>query len=40
MAIVYYDHILGRERVKPRYKWATVAFCIGLLAGFVCAKLV
>lgn len=37
MAIRYYDHTLGRDRIKPRYKWAVSAFAVGLLFGVLFA---
>jgi len=40
MALRYYDHTLGRERIKRRYKWAAAAFTVGLLFGVVFAHLV
>jgi hypothetical protein len=35
MAIRYYDNVEGRERLKPRYKWAAFAFAAGLIFGIV-----
>jgi len=35
--LTYYDHKLGRERVKRRYTWAFWAFCGGLAFGAVFA---
>lgn len=40
MTLRYYDHTLGRERIKPRYKWAACAFTTGLLVGMLFAHLV
>jgi len=40
MAIRYYDHTLGRERIKPRYKWAMSAFAIGIVCGVVFAHVI
>ncbi len=40
MAIRYYDHVIGRERIKPRYKWAVSAFAVGMLFGMVFAHIV
>lgn len=37
MTLRYYDHTEGRERIKPRYKWATVAFAVGMLVGIIVA---
>ena len=39
MAIHYYDHTLGRERIKRRYLWAAYAFIGGVLAGVIMAHL-
>ncbi len=39
MAIHYYDHTLGRERIKRRYKWAVYAFAGGMLFGMIVAHL-
>lgn len=37
--MTYYDHKLGRERVKRRYTWAIWSFCGGLAFGFIVAHL-
>ena len=37
--ITYYDHKLGRERVKRRYTWAVWAFCGGVAFGMIVAHL-
>lgn len=39
MAIRYYDHLQGRDRLKPRYKWAALAFVAGLVTGMVFAHI-
>ena len=39
MALHYYDHTLGRERIKRRYLWAIYAFIGGVLAGVATAHL-
>lgn len=39
MAIHEYDHIVGRERIKPRYVWAALAFAAGMLIGIALAHL-
>jgi hypothetical protein len=39
MAIRYYDNAIGRERVKPRYKWAAIAFAAGMIFGVVCGHI-
>jgi len=36
MAIRYYDTVDGRERIKPRYKWAACAFVAGVIFGVAC----
>ena len=38
MPMHYYDHTLGRERVKRRYVWALYAFAGGVLFGIIAAK--
>ena len=35
MTLRYYDHIHGRERIKSRYKWAALAFALGMIVGMV-----
>jgi hypothetical protein len=35
--LTYYDHKLGRDRVKRRYTWAFCAFWAGLVLGMVVA---
>jgi hypothetical protein len=40
MALRYYDHIQGRGRLKPRYKWAVLAFTAGMIAGMVFGHIV
>ena len=35
MSLTYYDHTLGKLRIKRRYMWATWAFFGGTLAGFL-----
>lgn len=40
MAFRYYDRLEGRERLKPRYKWAALAFLAGLAAGMLFAHIV
>jgi hypothetical protein len=37
--LTYYDHHLGRERIKRRYSWAAWAFIGGLIAGVIAAHL-
>jgi hypothetical protein len=39
MAFRYYDHLEGRERLKPRYKWAALAFVAGLATGILFAHI-
>jgi hypothetical protein len=39
MSIRYYDSLDGRERIKPRYKWAAGAFFAGMIFGVVCGHL-
>ncbi len=36
----YYDEITGTYRFKRRYVWATWGLMIGVLAGWVAAKLI
>jgi hypothetical protein len=33
MPLQYYDPVVGRERLKPRYKWAAMAFVAGVIVG-------
>jgi hypothetical protein len=40
MALRYYDQALGRDRFKPRYKWAMAAFSVGLLFGIIFAHII
>jgi hypothetical protein len=40
MAIRYYDHLGGRERLKPRYKWGMYAFVAGVILGLTCGHLI
>lgn len=35
MPIRYYDHALGRERIKRRYVWAFYAFITGTVLGIM-----
>jgi hypothetical protein len=35
--LTYYDHRLGRERVKRRYSWAAWAFVAGAALGVLTA---
>jgi hypothetical protein len=35
--MTYYDHRLGRERLKRRYVWASMAFGAGALLGAITA---
>ena len=35
--LTYYDHKLGRERVKRRYTWAGWSFCGGIVLGMIVA---
>jgi hypothetical protein len=37
--MTYYDHRLGRERIKRRYSWAAGAFVAGLAFGVVAAHI-
>ncbi len=37
--LTYYDHKLGRERVKRRYSWAVWSFCGGVVLGIIFAHL-
>ena len=37
--MTYYDHRLGRERIKRRYSWAAVAFCGGAVFGALIAHI-
>jgi hypothetical protein len=39
MAIRYYDHAKGRDRLKARYRWAATAFAAGLILGMTCAHI-
>jgi hypothetical protein len=35
--LTYYDHNLGRERIKRRYSWAAWAFVAGVAVGALLA---
>jgi hypothetical protein len=35
--LTYYDHQLGRERIKRRYAWAAWSFVGGVLVGVAVA---
>lgn len=37
--LTYYDHNLGRDRIKRRYSWAAGAFVAGLVFGVITAHL-
>jgi hypothetical protein len=37
--MTYYDHRLGKERIKRRYSWAAGAFVAGLAFGVVAAHI-
>lgn len=37
--LTYYDHRLGRARLKRRYSWAAGAFVAGLVFGVMAAHL-
>jgi hypothetical protein len=39
MQLRYYDHTLGRERIKRRYKYAAWAFTGGTLLGYIVGHL-
>jgi hypothetical protein len=37
--LTYYDHILGRSRLKRRYKYSALAFVAGAMVGAVLAAI-
>lgn len=37
--LTYYDHRLGRERIKRRYTWAMWSFAGGVAMGIVFAHI-